>query len=703
MEISMDVALVALSVAGVENHAICALEGALRSAGLSEAVVPFGGFSGLERSLGEVLALRPRVVGVSLQTIESALATLAFTRILRARGFSGRIVVGGHFATLNAEDLLRADAGIDAVVRFAGERALVAIAQGALDDGARASRTPGLVFKDSNGDVRKGAPPEWTSPSVLARATRFDALPEHLGFAAADMVASRGCEAHCAYCCVAAASDLARRESIESGRAPAAYERRSVEVLAEEMAALYHDYGARVFNFMDDNVLPLDPRSAAEWADELRRRLDAKRVRALARLGLARAYVGIDGYSSSQLRALGRRANAASGPRALALLWERGVFTVVNALLIGPTIPFGSILNEIEGLSRIDHAPVHLLPIEVRAGTSYFRAAAQRGLVEGGFLHWHYRFVDERTELMGEMLTSFPTRLAERSVPIALYDLGYNLGIARRLLPEVNVDRHVATFARVAAAWNRDQIRVLRAAAEVAKGRDRTLARAFVRGEMDRVSAADRALRDACDTAMRDVEACVSRFRRRPVQAHARGQLLGAVAFSMSIAACGGLRDDLPGSSTPTATDASATPDASGHSGASSDSNASADDVVNAAGVDGSDGASDGLSSGDSAPTDSSGATTSDGATVVCTDRDAAASPSGSGYMLPTDAICLSCSDPSALVVFDAQGRAVDFSLGGGGALSPEIRSCLKALFAAYCYPSLAGTTQWFVPHCWIA
>jgi hypothetical protein len=124
---------------------------------------------------------------------------------------------------------------------------------------------------------------------------------------------------------------------------------------------------------------------------------------------------------------------------------------------------------------------------------------------------------------------------------------------------------------------------------------------------------------------------------------------------------------------------------------------------VNAAGVDGSDGASDGLSSGDSAPTDSSGATTSDGATVVCTDRDAAASPSGSGYMLPTDAICLSCSDPSALVVFDAQGRAVDFSLGGGGALSPEIRSCLKALFAAYCYPSLAGTTQWFVPHCWIA
>jgi hypothetical protein len=136
------------------------------------------------------------------------------------------------------------------------------------------------------------------------------------------------------------------------------------------------------------------------------------------------------------------------------------------------------------------------LPHRERAGTSYFRAAAQRGLVEGGFLHWHYRFVDERTELMGEMLTSFPTRLAERSVPIALYDLGYNLGIARRLLPEVNVDRHVATFARVAAAWNRDQIRECCALLPKLRRAGPHRRATFVR-RADRVSAADRALRDA--------------------------------------------------------------------------------------------------------------------------------------------------------------------------------------------------------------
>jgi hypothetical protein len=104
--------------------------------------------------------------------------------------------LGGHFATLNAEDLLRAGAGIDAVRRFARESAIAAIAQGALDD-ERAQRTPGRVFLDSLGQVRAGAPPVWTSSSVLTRGWRVGALPEHLGFAAADLVSSRGCEAHC--------------------------------------------------------------------------------------------------------------------------------------------------------------------------------------------------------------------------------------------------------------------------------------------------------------------------------------------------------------------------------------------------------------------------------------------------------------------------------------------------------------------------
>jgi hypothetical protein len=50
-------------------------------------------------------------------------------------------------------------------------------------------------------------------------------------------------------------------------------------------------------------------------------------------------------------------------------------------------------------LDRIDGALVHLLPIEVRAGSRYFRAAEREGLLEAGFMMWQYRFADPRTQL----------------------------------------------------------------------------------------------------------------------------------------------------------------------------------------------------------------------------------------------------------------------------------------------------------------
>ena len=184
-----------------------------------------------------------------------------------------------------------------------------------------------------------------------------------------------------------------------------------------------------------------------------------------------RAYVGIDGHSQPMLRTLGRKAPAAAGTAAIERLSRRGIFTVCNALLLGPTAPFEALLDEIEAIAAVRGALVHLLPIDARAGTKYAERAERMGLVEGGFLLRHTRCADERTGLMAQLLTSLPTRLAERSVPIALYDLAYNLRIARRLAPEVDVAAAVDRWYRIAEAWNLDQVRVLRAgAARAARG-----------------------------------------------------------------------------------------------------------------------------------------------------------------------------------------------------------------------------------------
>src|SRR5690349_11611117 len=122
-----DVVLFGVLAPGIENHSLAILGQALDDAGVSHRLVPFTGFAGIAEMISQ--ASSARIVGISLQTSEAALAVLAFAQLLRASGFRGTIVVGGHFATLAPEAVLACSA-VDVVVELAGERALVGLARG---------------------------------------------------------------------------------------------------------------------------------------------------------------------------------------------------------------------------------------------------------------------------------------------------------------------------------------------------------------------------------------------------------------------------------------------------------------------------------------------------------------------------------------------------------------------------------------------
>ena len=307
----------------------------------------------------------------------------------------------------------------------------------------------------------------------------------------------------------------------------------------------------------------------------------------------------------------------------------------------------------------------------------------------------HYRFADRRTELLGRVLTSMPTRLAERSVPIALYDLGYNLGIARRLLPAAELDRCVDAYARISVAWNQDQIRLLRLATEAASSASSDRADALIASERGRVTAHDHALLEACDAALAEVEANVSALGKRPARAHTRGKLLGAVALSMSLAGCTNARlsrnvtpeagsvggDAMP----PSASARDAASDASARDAAGSDASSAPEAGLRDAGE---------IADASPVVADSSNTATPDAA-GACTSKD----------MLPS-ARLESCPVPCATALrihFDAQGKASGFSAADGGMLPEAVRACLQTFIGDYCYPSLAGMTHEFSSHCWIA
>jgi hypothetical protein len=208
----------------------------------------------------------------------------------------------------------------------------------------------------------------------------------------------------------------------------------------------------------------------------------------------------------------------------------------------------------------------------------------------------------------------------------------------------------------------------------------------FLASERERVTAYDRALLGACDAALAELERSVSALRARRVRAHTRGQLLGALALSMSLAGCSQATGEGAG----------------GGSGGAS--------VVagSGAGVGGEATAGQGAESGRASA--GSAAAPVAGAAGAATDGGASGVPAaceaadGAALRQREFSCCGGLQPGAALrVEFDAQGKPVAFTGPDGARVTEEIERCLRQFLGSYCYPSLAGTTQEFMSHCWVA
>jgi hypothetical protein len=267
-------------------------------------------------------------------------------------------------------------------------------------------------------------------------------------------------------------------------------------------------------------------------------------------------------------------------------------------------------------------------------------------------------------------------------VPIALYDLGYNLGVARRLIPRLGptVDRLARDYAAISEAWNADQLRVLRlsadAAAEGAEAVDGLIAR-----EGARVRAHDTALVERCDEGLRTLERAAGAALDRPVEAHARGHLI-ALALSVGLAAC---NTRALGTAVPNK-DAAAVVDASVPSFFFPDVGTVEAPFIYDARITSDAGcatyAANRLVDGKSIEPPPMG---------TCPDGTAARSGTDLFRCTP------SCLSPATLV-FDGNGvlQAVE-------SRSQPLVECLRALLGEACYPSLACTRTELTSHCWVA
>jgi len=531
----------------------------------------------LARAVGAVLSTNPRVVGLSLADGGSAMLPLAVGEALTRAGYRGHVTAGGQFATLAREWLLSRYAWLDSVVRFAGERPIVEIAERVLA-GASVEGIPGVTTR--SGD---GAPAPVLDPTPFSLRPARDELPSVLGHAAAHIAASRGCLGRCQYCGPAALHTLERQEGIRAGIASRSLSlagvggarHRDLDAVSDEMAELWHERGVRYFYFVDEHLLPYTEPEALEylraWKRGLARRdvgplgigtmLRADRItpaiaREFADLGLVRVFVGLELATEEEGRRFGRRV---PGPRELALLSEfarHGVVTVSNLMLLNPYSTPETVHAGIDLLERIPHGVFEATRMMVYHGTRLMRSMQEEGRLVGNPLRYGYTFDDPAMERFAEIFTRLRgDAFWNYSVAFRTHDAFLALALARRLHPERASDALQERLDGVRRAVNRLYASAYRRALALAlDGAGYADAEGLVRELRPRVAALEVEL-DAVEGALlRDGATAERPFA--PMRAAAAG------IVSFVLAACGGetRHAEPPPPSPPPVTDAAPAP-----------------------------------------------------------------------------------------------------------------------------------------------
>ena len=400
-----------------ENLSLRYLASALQSAGHTASMVRFDDEQYVPGVVSAAISGRPGIIGLSMVFQVRAREFFALARALRAAGYTGHITAGGHFATFACEQILQNVPEIDSIIRQEGENTLVELAD-AIDHHAPASEIAaicGIVTRGADGGALLAPPRTQTGNlDTLAFPVRDDNPELHLGVKTAFMVGSRGCYADCEYCSI-----FAWHEAAIGKR----YRMRSVENIATEMEALYFDRGVRFFVFHDDNFfLPtaaanrkrftaleaeLNARGIRDIGLMLKLRpndCDRENIQILKRMGLMRAFVGIENASQRQLRTLGRDSTVEDVEACLRTLKEHDIYATYNILLFDPYTTLVDVRENIRFLRKNNFYPFNWCKVEPYAGTELEKRYGRENRLIGDYLGYDYRMDDVRTRTLYELL-----------------------------------------------------------------------------------------------------------------------------------------------------------------------------------------------------------------------------------------------------------------------------------------------------------
>jgi len=476
----MRIALVGAEIE--ENLGLRYLAAALRRARHEAVIVPFDHGGEIAHVARFVTHGGFDLVGLGMMFQLRGREFRALAARLRAEGFRGTLVGGGQWATFMAREILADNPAIDAIVLGEGEGAIVEIAETMRDgvaDRTALARVPGLVLRTDDGALF-ATPPRTERVALESLAPPVRDVPRrHMGLPTAQLVSSRGCYADCSFCSIVA------WEKLSGG---SKFRQRPRADVAEEMAALYHERGVRIFNFHDDNFWLPTPKASRARMEALGRELATRRVRDVAlllkcrpndvdrdlfvackELGLVRVYVGVETDAPAGLVTLRRGVSQAQNQRALDILEELDLHVCSNLLLFDPDTSLDDVPLNIGFYERNAHHTLNFSRVEAYGGTPLTARLAREGRLTGDYLGFDYAMSDPRMEVLWRIChvafheRNFPAEGLANSV----IGLGYRLRLAKRFWPSAEIERIGDLVIDFIVRFGRSQARHLRTAHEL--------------------------------------------------------------------------------------------------------------------------------------------------------------------------------------------------------------------------------------------
>lgn len=465
-----------------ENLALQYLAAAARKAGHSATVIAYSYRSDLDDALKHTLEQKPDLVGLGIAFQNNIDDYLLFLRALRERGYTGHMTCGGHVPTFCHTELLQDIPGLDTAVRHDGEQTLVQMLD-ALARGEEPRNIAGLVWREDDRIVAGPVRPAIADLDDLAWPARSPE-PYIVGGITVDfLITARGCIGECTYCSIAAYTTEQKKR----------YRLRDAEAVAEEVAALYHERGARVMFVQDDLfVLPSEKRTV-ERAERIRDGLHKRGAtdvvfwikgrpetitpavcRAVAEMGAIHMFLGVESASAERLGYLGRTHQPEDNRSAIATCRAHDLVPSFNFMLFDPDCTLDDIELTLDLAEEHLDLPWNVCRTEIYSGTALRDRLETEGRLEGNYRSYGYRMLDDRAEVLFRILrVSLHERaLAIESLLNRLISLSFARQLHARFFPGSATDALSRKIVELSVEARRDTVRALREAVAFVKKED---------------------------------------------------------------------------------------------------------------------------------------------------------------------------------------------------------------------------------------